>query len=773
MTLNFVIPEFNIGGAGTPPLLFFRRGFNLGSSGSGPEWKNIILHGNTALTLVNSKANGLNYLKLFGGTEQRNLPVGYTQYEYLRSSGTQYIDLGYKGKGNTKVEIKFRYHTATSATGSGRIFGSRTTSSTDAFAVGTTTGVVASTGNKVFWCYDGQPYFIDDTEFGLNEWKTVVFSATEHTIDGVTVGDDYEVTEFETPYNLKLFGFDNNGTIGCGYVDIAYCKLWDDDGTLVRDVVPAYDGTTYSMYDKVSGTMLPNAGTGNFVAGSTAVPTPDNPIDIVSNNGVIKYGQYSNNIFNKDDTANMGNWYSSSSKIATAGSNATLVMRAIPNATYYYKHCSVTGGGRAFYTEVEDWTTGSDCSAMMNNTTIDKDEVKSITVSANAKWVFFNYGRSGQTATFEEQLADYMVSLTELTSATPYEPYHFGIHTDGTVETVEVTGKNLFNKNASYALFNGYLNNVTAGQNTLLNSFNGGDKTIIIKVAPNTTYTVARATNLGSVYDRIRCASFTMLPVDRSTGVMLCNYINATQASATFTTLSDTQYVAINIRNSGTVGDDWTQFVNVFQLEQGSTATDYEPYYNGGSATAEMLLKIGNYQDIQSVLDGKVTRNVEIKVLDGTGNWGSKDTYGRTQLPISNIAQGGSPRTIPALCTHYQNLHNGEPIAAVSSGQFYIATGGLYFHIPQATTADFETWLASQYANGTPVIVMYPLKEPTTETVTGQPLTIQAGTNVVEITQASIDNLELEVSYKAGVSVTVEEIENAQLDNSVEVTVNG
>ena len=331
----------------------------------------------------------------------------------------------------------------------------------------------------------------------------------------------------------------------------------------------------------------------------------------------------------------------------------------------------------------------------------------------------------------------------------------------------------MFNKNASYALFNGYLNNVTAGQNTLLNSFNGGDKTIIIKVAPNTTYTVARATNLGSVYDRIRCASFTMLPVDRSTGVMLCNYINATQASATFTTLSDTQYVAINIRNSGTVGDDWTQFVNVFQLEQGSTATDYEPYYNGGSATAEMLLKIGNYQDIQSVLDGKVTRNVEIKVLDGTENWGSKDTYGRTQLPISNIAQGGSPRTIPALCTHYQNLHNGEPIAAVSSGQFYIATGGLYFHIPQATTADFETWLASQYANGTPVIVMYPLKEPTTETVTGQPLTIQAGTNVVEITQASIDNLELEVSYKAGVSVTVTEIENAQLDNSVEVTVNG
>ena len=79
MSFNFVIPEFNIGGAGTPPLQFFRRGFNLGGGGSTPEWQDIILSGNTALTLVNAKANGLNYLKLFGGTEQRNIPSEYTQ----------------------------------------------------------------------------------------------------------------------------------------------------------------------------------------------------------------------------------------------------------------------------------------------------------------------------------------------------------------------------------------------------------------------------------------------------------------------------------------------------------------------------------------------------------------------------------------------------------------------------------------------------------------------------------------------------------------------
>lgn len=78
---------------------------------SQPSWIDVILKGNTALTLVNAKQNGLNYLKLFGNTEllpetyidsvtaegkceQRNLPVGYTQLEYIESSGTQYIRTG-------------------------------------------------------------------------------------------------------------------------------------------------------------------------------------------------------------------------------------------------------------------------------------------------------------------------------------------------------------------------------------------------------------------------------------------------------------------------------------------------------------------------------------------------------------------------------------------------------------------------------------------------------------------------------------------------------
>lgn len=68
-------------------------------------------------------------------------------------------------------------------------------------------------------------------------------------------------------------------------------------------------------------------------------------------------------------------------------------------------------------------------------------------------------------------------------------------------------------------------------------------------------------------------------------------------------------------------------------------------------------------------------------------------------------------------------------------------------------------------------IIVHPRTIPTTETVTPQMLTVQAGTNTIEITQSSIDDLPLEVSYKAGVTVTITEIENANVDNSVTVVI--
>jgi hypothetical protein len=48
---------------------------------------------------------------------------------------------------------------------------------------------------------------------------------------------------------------------------------------------------------------------------------------------------------------------------------------------------------------------------------------------------------------------------------------------------------------------------------------------------------------------------------------------------------------------------------------------------------------------------------------------------------------------------------------------------------------------------------------------------VQAGDNTLEITQASLDGLELEAQYNAAVSLTIQEVEDANLDNNVTVTI--
>ena len=448
---------------------------------------------------------------------------------------------------------------------------------------------------------------------------------------------------------------------------------------------------------------------------------------------------------------------------------------------------------------------------------------------------------------------------------------------------------NLFDKNASYALYDGYINNKSVGENTTLMAYSGGDKTIIIKVAPNTTYTVTRVTNLGSVYDRIRCAAFTALPVNNSTGVILCNYMNTTQANATFTTLSDTQYVAINVRNSGAVGDDWIQFVDAFQLEHGSTATQYRPYgqiytegtpetvtitgknlfneshiksvaindvsvvipvkqnktytwsynkteydfrfdsefiwgvdlngskvengvtlvyANGTYTTAsyvtvtvvspnvvalqtvfrnniipstkenvlassmqleegirptkyeeyyqvsfapEDLLKLGDYQDVQSVLDGVVTRNVGVKVFDGTENW---TRYGTGKFVTPLIGSKKQDNQQAPISTHFIGIsHNNVPVkdgyVSVFNSSIAPTSGTLGINY-QATpeVEQFKQFLADQYATGTPVIVVYPLADTVEETVESRDVFITSGTNTIERNSEYVSSDGITVKYK-------------------------
>lgn len=717
----------------------------------------VIVRGADRIVLPDAIANSLSYVKAFGGTEQRSIPAEYTQLAYIGSSGTQYIDLGYKGNGNTKVDIKFKYHTASTAVGSGRVFGSRISATSNAFAVGTSSGVVYEVTNRLFWSYDNQPYFASDENFSRNVWKTVVFSATEHRIDGVSAGNDYEIVEFETPQNLKLFGFDNNGSMGVGYVDVAYCKLWDN-GVLVRDLIPAKRNSdnVLGMYDTVTGNFLTNAGTGTFTAGAAATPTPDAPMDIVSNNGVLKH---SANMANVNAQTALVGYYISASGVVTASTQNWFYQDYIPvepNTTY-----TLTTSSPIYFISISEYSTADDSGFIVRDVSGGGSYTTlTITTSANTHFVRFGANIDGSSSvTLERVLAiNWMLNKG---NSMPYTPYvEGGVYTDGTVETIGVHGKNLFDRDTVDQNFvSGKIKNNNGEE---INDGTSSYSTTYIKVSPSTSYTFSWIGGT-AVIQRIYYYTENKQWISRTQNTF-------GPSPVIFTTPDNCEYIQVQRQNTVYIA------ATNIQLELGSTATEYAPYFNGGTATAEMLLKVGDYQDVQSILDGVVTRNVGVKVLDGTEDW----TYSssRFRLNISDYLVGSS--IMATTISHYDlpaintgAIANGEARFGKVGADSAVSNSNMFIiHDDNYTDLDsYKAWLSAQYAAGTPVIVLYPLATPTTESVAGQTLQVTDGDNVLEITQASIDGLELEAQYNTLVQLTVQEVESANLDNDVTVTI--
>jgi len=372
-----------------------------------------------------------------------------------------------------------------------------------------------------------------------------------------------------------------------------------------------------------------------------------------------------------------------------------------------------------------------------------------------------------------ERVSDGVLGYYDTYTGTFYEPTgtptslgydfsYYSIKTSGTVETINVHSKNLFDKNMPNVLINGFPRD--DGTFVPLNGF----RTVIYPLQIGETYTITRVTSTPTQASMRVIAYNTQQPQSTDNGVVL-SIGTASSKTATITVPEGYPYVATYVKHSNDVISD-AELLDGFQIEQGSTATEYEPYFDGGTATAEMLLKVGNYQDEQEILSGAVTRNVGVKVFDGseiTRNASSAGNYYRyiADNVISGVSSIGATN---AYCTHF-SFNTGFSRISTARG----TEVDFWFDVNTTLTdmTKFKQWLADQATAGTPVILLYPLATPTTESVAGQTLQVTDGDNALEITQASLDGLELEARYDAAVTLTVQEAEGANLDNKVTVTI--
>ncbi len=190
--------------------------------------------------------------------EPRELPAGYTQVEYIESSGTQYIDTGFMPNQDTRVVVDIK------------ILDSQTTE-----------GHICSVVDSSFYTL-----FFDPTQPGWYGSRYAnggvrTFPSNFNNRNRVLIEKDKNITKignvsitetksaFQSTRNLPIFCRNANGTLNAHLKAKLYsCKIYDN-GALIRDFVPCRNSSgVVGLYDLVGKRFYQNAGTGTFIAGS-------------------------------------------------------------------------------------------------------------------------------------------------------------------------------------------------------------------------------------------------------------------------------------------------------------------------------------------------------------------------------------------------------------------------------------------------------------------------------------------------------------------------
>ena len=199
------------------------------------------------------------------------LPDGYTQLEYIQSSGTQYIDTGFKPNQDTRTVMDFELTSAYSSIRG--IFGVRDTASGTA------------PNQFVFWNNAAAGFRTD--YFGTQQTISGVTVQARNTVNKnknvTTIGGETATNTAATgqcTYSLVLFATNSAGSIEYYSPLLMYsCKIYDD-GVLIRYFYPCKNPAgTVGLYDIVSNVFYGNAGTGTFAAGPEIMPDESAPSD--------------------------------------------------------------------------------------------------------------------------------------------------------------------------------------------------------------------------------------------------------------------------------------------------------------------------------------------------------------------------------------------------------------------------------------------------------------------------------------------------------------
>ena len=184
-----------------------------------------------------------------GAWSPSGAPLPYdAEVEYLESTKKQLIDTGYVLSASDRIVVQ-AYFQADDDTGNMAILGSFNPK------LWITTGLCR---------FNGENYASINTLKKLEAWNSISIDKDYCTCNGTAVPMS-EGTFLDNSLSLFLFGVNGNTSINTNG-RISSCKIYHS-GVLVRDYIPVRKGTVGYMYDRVSGQLFGNQGTGAFIIG--------------------------------------------------------------------------------------------------------------------------------------------------------------------------------------------------------------------------------------------------------------------------------------------------------------------------------------------------------------------------------------------------------------------------------------------------------------------------------------------------------------------------
>ena len=226
--------------------------------------------------------------KVYIGATQHNLPKGYTELEYIQTSGTQYIDTGINGHMGYDYELIFQF--------------------LDGGAVNTDVWGVSDTSD---WSYRYNMSFTYGSLGGMclritldDVWLSQIGYAdtAKHTYK-IKDGKWYlDSNVRDIPEDKRSYAFSHHPYLGgINYAGgrktlatpakyFSY-RVWGLDGNLMQHFVPCINpDNAVGMYDLVTSSFYGNSGTGAFVAGAAvnSVANRAKKIYIGDDNGIAR-----------------------------------------------------------------------------------------------------------------------------------------------------------------------------------------------------------------------------------------------------------------------------------------------------------------------------------------------------------------------------------------------------------------------------------------------------------------------------------------------------